>query len=434
MGKAKKIKVSKKDAVGTVGPLGEQIQRGDVAEPTGRLKERQRMDDDEDYVESRLSKNIITQARLQAAEIESELGVGGQTKQPIKSVSLGGGGDDSEKDEDSDDEDLVAAKYDEGEVKVNEDDDMAIRMFMKPSGVKTKTLADLINEKINEKKTEIDTQFTDNTELANDVNPAVAEMYEEVGKLLSRYRAGKIPKAFKMLPQFRNWEQLLHLTEPDCWSAAAMYQATRIFTSNLKEKMAQRYFNLILLPRIRDDIDTYHRLNFHLFQALRKALFKPGAFFKGFLLPLCESGTCTLREAVIVGSVLAKNSIPVLHSCAALLKIAEMEYSGSNSIFLRILLDKKYALPYRVVDSVVFHFLNFRSDKREMPVLWHQALLTFAQRYKQDVSSEQKQALLELIKIHGHHTITEDVRRELLHSKCRDEETAEPPTGLMDMS
>ena len=90
--------------------------------------------------------------------------------------------------------------------------------------------------------------------------------------------------------------------------------------------MAQRFMNLILLPRIRDDIDTYHRLNFHLFQAVRKALFKPGAFFKGFLLPLCESGTCTLREAIIIGSVLAKNSIPVLHSCAAMLKIAEMEY------------------------------------------------------------------------------------------------------------
>ena len=27
----------------------------------------------------------------------------------------------------------------------------------------------------------------------------------------------------------------------------------------------------------------------------------------------------------------------------------------------RIILDKKYALPYRVVDAVVFHFLNFRS-------------------------------------------------------------------------
>ena len=46
-------------------------------------------------------------------------------------------------------------------------------------------------------------------------------------------------------------------------------QASRIFTSNLKEKMAQRFFNLILLPRVRDDIDTYQKLNFHLYQALR---------------------------------------------------------------------------------------------------------------------------------------------------------------------
>merc|ERR1712154_730240 len=124
----------------------------------------------------------------------------------------------------------------------------------------------------------------------------------------------------------------------------------------------------ILLPRVRDDIDTYHRLNFHLYQALRKALFKAGAFMKGFLLPL------------------------FLHSCAAMMKIAEMEYSGANSIFLRILFDKKYALPYRVIDACVFHFLNFRSEKRTLPVLWHQAFLTFVQRYKQDISSEQKEA------------------------------------------
>ena len=67
-----------------------------------------------------------------------------------------------------------------------------------------------------------------------------------------------------------------------------MYAATRIFTSNLAEKMAQRFFNLVLLPRVRDDIAEFKKLNFHLYQALRKALFKPGAFFKGFLLPLCE--------------------------------------------------------------------------------------------------------------------------------------------------
>lgn len=80
----------------------------------------------------------------------------------------------------------------------------------------------------------------------------------------------------------------MFILDPQKWSAAAMYMATRIFASNLKDKMAQRFFNLILLPRVRDDICDYKRLNFHLFQAVRKALFKPGAFMKGFLLPLCE--------------------------------------------------------------------------------------------------------------------------------------------------
>ena len=190
--------------------------------------------------------------------------------------------------------------------------------------------------------------------------------------------------------------------------------------------MAQRFFNYILLPRVRDDIDTYQRLNFHLYQALRKALFKPGAFFKGFLIPLCEAGDCTLREAIIIGSVLAKNSIPILHSCACMLKIAEMEYSGANSIFLRIFLDKKYALPYRVVDAVVFHFLRFRNEQRELPVLWHQAFLTFVQRYKGHVSSEQRDALLELLKFQFHYKLTEEIRRELQNAKCRDLEIEEP--------
>lgn len=45
--------------------------------------------------------------------------------------------------------------------------------------------------------------------------------------------------------------------------------------------MAQRFYNLVLLPRIRDDIAEYKRLNFHLYSALKKALFKPGAWFKG---------------------------------------------------------------------------------------------------------------------------------------------------------
>lgn len=113
-----------------------------------------------------------------------------------------------------------------------------------------------------------------------------------------------------------------------------------------------------------------------------------------------------------------------------MLKVAEMDYNGANSIFLRLMIDKKYALPFRVIDALVFHFLRFRSDKRELPVLWHQSLLTLAQRYKEDLSSEQKGALLELLKVHTHPSISAEVRRELVNSKCRDLETAEPPMAL----
>lgn len=73
------------------------------------------------------------------------------------------------------------------------------------------------------------------------------------------------------------------------------------------------------------------------------------AIVQGLLLPLCLAGDCNLREAVIISSVLKRVSLPVLHSAAALLRIADMAYSGTNSFFIRVLLDKKYALPYRVV-------------------------------------------------------------------------------------
>jgi essential nuclear protein 1 len=63
---------------------------------------------------------------------------------------------------------------------------------------------------------------------------------------------------------------------------------------------------------------------------------------------------------------------------------------GPNSLFIRILLDKKYALPYKVVDGLVEHFIVLsntykgrrdRGQSEKLPVLWHQSLLVFTQRY-----------------------------------------------------
>lgn len=83
-------------------------------------------------------------------------------------------------------------------------------------------------DKIAEKQTEIQTQLSDMGSLKlEDLDPRVKEMYEGVRDVMKKYRSGKVPKAFKIIPKLRNWEQILFITEPHNWSAAAMYQGTR---------------------------------------------------------------------------------------------------------------------------------------------------------------------------------------------------------------
>jgi essential nuclear protein 1 len=68
-----------------------------------------------------------------------------------------------------------------------------------------------------------------------------------------------------------------------------------------------------------------------------------------------------------------------------------MPYSGCNSVFIRILLNKKYNLPHRVIDALCEHFCGFATEARQLPVLWHQALLVLAQRYKHDIKVADKE-------------------------------------------
>ena len=137
---------------------------------------------------------------------------------------------------------------------------------------------------------------------ASGVTPKVREVYTEIGKMLKTYTAGKLPKAFKILPALANWEEVVYLTRPDEWTPhvsshrhhyytsssgwpterlsarseshyhlscdiyahlKATYAATRIFASNLNAKLSQRFFNLILLEKCRDDIIENKNLNYH---------------------------------------------------------------------------------------------------------------------------------------------------------------------------
>ncbi|KAK9087137.1 hypothetical protein Syun_029531 [Stephania yunnanensis] len=103
-----------------------------------------------------------------------------------------------------------------------------------------RTLADIIIAKIREKEEKITSEERPLPTLSKDV----INFYKG-------YTTGKLPKGFKHIPSIECWEDVLYLTEPEKWSANAMYQATRIFASNLGTKKVQRFYDLVMLPRVR---------------------------------------------------------------------------------------------------------------------------------------------------------------------------------------
>lgn len=244
-------------------------------------------------------------------------------------------------------------------------------------------------------------------------SPKVIKVFTDVATFLSRYKAGKLPKVMKILPTMAGWDELLGLTAPDGWTPHAFFAVTRIFVSNLNDVRAQRFLNLYLLPAVRNDIQSNGNLNYHLYQALRKALYKPAAWYRGVLLPLARSGDCTLREAAIVSSVLTTKRVPQLQSAAAIFVLATMPYSPAVSVFLRVMLSKRYTLTLRVIEALVAHFCGFVRVPGPLPVLWHQALLVFAQRYGPSTTQAQRDALKPVLATHVHRAITAEVHTAL---------------------
>ena len=61
-------------------------------------------------------------------------------------------------------------------------------------------------------------------DLPEGLDDKVVQVYRGVGKLLSRYTVGKIPKAFKIIPNLKNWEEILYLTDPEGWTPQAMFE------------------------------------------------------------------------------------------------------------------------------------------------------------------------------------------------------------------
>ncbi|KAH8584653.1 bystin En1p like adaptor domain [Cryptosporidium sp. chipmunk genotype I] len=302
---------------------------------------------------------------------------------------------------------------------------------------------DSIVSKLREKSSE--RELSERTETCQNSNipEKVIQVYTSIGGWLSKYKSGKLPKAFTIIPKLENWEDVVYLTDPHNWSPNVMNEAVRIFSSNLSPKDSLKFYFKILYPTIRTNISqNYGKLNYHYYQALKKAMFKPAAWFKGILLPLAEDETCTIKEAIIIGSILSKVSIPVLHAAAAIIKLSQIKtWNTCQTHFIMVLLCKKYSMPKKVVDELVDSFTKF--DQRSvqyndsyplfshnninlnssnvqtnsvLPVTWHKTLLVFVQRYKYEFSSTQIDRLNDLVNSQYHYLISPEIIRELSHS------------------
>jgi len=252
------------------------------------------------------------------------------------------------------------------------------------------------------------------SELVSD-NPNVVQMFKEIGEYMSHYRSGKIPKAFKSIPSLLNWEQVIEITCPEKWTAAAMLHATRLFSAIASSKACERFYRYYLLPRVLDDIMEYRKLNVHLFAAVKKAVYKPAAFIKGFLLPLCASDTFSLNVAHVIRGVLNSVSLPVFHAAAGIIKISQLPISSPVSYVLTGMIYKRYTLPSLAIEALLKYFNKFEPDEDDelMPLSLNSCIHAFVQLYKLELTPEQREQLISLMRASGHKIARQSTLQEL---------------------
>lgn len=430
-------------------------------------KQRHNDEDDEEngggegFLDASSSRKILQLAKEQQDELEQEDEIQNKPSfaQSFKNQQIDSEEEEEEEEEDEyldfeEEEEVEEIAYEEEDAEVDPKDAELFNKYFQSNGENnnnndddnsfqpTINLADKILAKIQEKESQQQQQQQSSPDNSNEdavlLPPKVILAYEKIGQILSTYTHGKLPKLFKILPSLKNWQDVLYVTNPNSWTPHATYEATKLFVSNLSSNEATVFIETILLPRFRDSIENSddHSLNYHIYRALKKSLYKPGAFFKGFLLPLVD-GYCSVREATIAASVLTKVSVPVLHSSVALTQLLTRDFNPATTVFIRVLIEKKYALPYQTLDELVFYFMRFRNatinqdenmenmdidqektakvnNGPQLPVVWHKAFLSFATRYKNDLTDDQKDFLLETVRQRFHPLIGPEIRRELL--------------------
>ncbi|KAJ1513208.1 hypothetical protein HMI55_005801 [Coelomomyces lativittatus] len=260
----------------------------------------------------------------------------------------------------------------------------------------------------------------------------VIQGYQEAGEFLSKYTSGPLPKLLKSLPTFEHGFKYLESTQPSTWSLPGLVQMTQVCVQGWPEPLVVKYLQCVVYPRMKSEFKLptaqKKKLNSHMYLTLKKCWYKPAAACQGLILPMCKHG-CTLREMSIVCGLLRKLSIPLHHASAMLMVLTQPTFVtsvpslGPIFLLLRTLLDKHYALPVLTLHHVYNFFLTLHHHHNSVasssillptfPVLLHQVILIFVQRYRVYLSPTQRLGLRELVHAHWHPLISPEILREL---------------------
>jgi len=222
------------------------------------------------------------------------------------------------------------------------------------------------------------------------------KLLERAGSILKIYRSGKIPKIIKIIAVLENFEEFLWFTRPDRWSSQAILAIARLFSSKLNDIQTHRFYALILVPRIQEQLFQRKNLSAQLYNTLKLSSKNEKFFFASIITPICISSRCTNKEATLFASFISSHSFSNKHiSCFLVILLKDKTFTIQKIVVLRAIISKKYNLSNRIVEYIIDFFLINKQHLKIESV--RKCCCIFIKNYVKFLAVNEKRCLLKIL-------------------------------------
>ena len=257
-------------------------------------------------------------------------------------------------------------------------------------------------------------------------NPEVIEIYKKLGTLLKNYKGGKLPKAVVVVASKKDipdWYDLLMYSNPFQWSPNAVEAITVLFAQTASDKRCRLFFKNILLEYVKSILDDVKTLPRNIWDALVAASRRAKSFVLGVMVPLASESVCSQKEVRVISALVTRVKLPGDLVNSFLVWLCEgKEITVTRTIFVARYVQKGKALAVRATDAIFGYFMQFAAETEIQPLVWHKALLDFAKNYARDLTTEQKEMMVDELLVKQHKTgITAEIKKIIVESPTREE-------------